>query len=184
MTLTKEQLLKFQKKSFASAEIWTNLSIDSLKAITQINHEKSMKSIEAIGELIPKIMSIKDPKEIVDLMKIEDFNQVVQESLRYQSNVVKVVSDGAHELIKMSDEAIDESRKEFKEYVNETNSKVSPEVKNISTSINTMSDLVITNIDFVRSTAKTSFTSFWSAVHEMYSSNLAVKKTTSKQFPV
>ena len=103
MANPQEQLAAWQKAALESTLTYAQASIASAEQLLKLNLEAARKSIEQSGKNTRELLSVSDPKELVQLRaRIAQTN--MQQTASYAQNIYEIVSQTQALLTKLGEE--------------------------------------------------------------------------------
>ena len=118
-----DKLVATQAKVAESAQALAQLAIENAKTIAEIQYDAARDVVATAQAKASKILSIKDPKEVLEMIAVKDAPVVIAEVTAVQSKMTKVIRKGNQEVVEMFESAIDESRADLKKLVKEVAAK-------------------------------------------------------------
>jgi formate-dependent phosphoribosylglycinamide formyltransferase (GAR transformylase) len=118
-----DKLVATQAKAAESAQALAQLAIENAKTIAEIQYDAAKDAVATAQAKASKILSIKDPKEVLEMITAEDAPVVIAEVTAVQSKMTKVIRKTNQEVVEMFESAIDESKADLKKLVKEVSAK-------------------------------------------------------------
>ena len=118
-----DKLVATQAKVAESAQALAQLAIENVKTITEIQYDAAKDAVAAAQAKASKMLSIKNPKEVIEIIKAEDAPVVIAEVTAVQSKMTKAIRKGNKEVVEMFKSAIDESNADLIKLVKEVTAK-------------------------------------------------------------
>jgi phasin family protein len=111
MANPQEQLAAWQKAALESTLTYAQASLSSAEQLLKLNLDAARNSLEQAGKNTRELLSISDPKELVQLRtKIAQAN--LQQTASYAQNIYEVVSQTQALLTKLNEEQFSRLNKE------------------------------------------------------------------------
>lgn len=117
-----EKMVATQSKAIESAHAIAQLAIENAMAMTEIHLDVTRDMLATAQAKAAHILTLKDPKEALDIFKTEEAQEVISGVSVMQSKVSKVISKSNKELVKMIELSIDDSQAELKQLAKEITS--------------------------------------------------------------
>ncbi len=114
-----EKLVATQAKAIESAHELAQLAIENAMAMTEIHFDVTKEVVATAHTKAAHMLAIKDPKEALDIFKIDEAQEVISEVSAIQSKVAKVISKSNKEVVKMIESSIDDSQAELRKLAKE-----------------------------------------------------------------
>jgi len=114
-----EKFVAAQAKAIKSAHELAQLAIENAKALTDIHFDVTKEAAASTQAKVAHILAIKEAKEVLEIFKAEEAQEVLSEVSVIQSRVAKVISNSNKEVVAMIESAIDDSQAEFRQMAKE-----------------------------------------------------------------
>ena len=177
------KLVATQTKAAESAQALAQLAIENAKTIAGIQYDAAKDAVAAAQAKASKILSIKDPKEVLEMIKAEDASVGIAEVSAVQSKMTKVIRKGNKEVVEMFESAIDESRADLKKLVKEVTAKVPAGSEAFVNTLDYLIDSTLQNFDQAYLASKEACANFEKSVDGAMSAFQAQFTTVSKPAP-
>jgi len=180
-----EKLVAAQAKAIESVQELAQLAIDNAKAITDIHFDVTKEAVASTQAKATHILTIKDAKEVLELFRVEEAQEVLSEVSTVQGKVNQVITKSNKEVVAMMESAIDDSQAELRQMVKEIAGMAPAGSAPAVTLFDFMFDASLQSFDQAYAVSKDAFANFEKTVESTVSSFqgqlMSVKKTATKK---
>jgi hypothetical protein len=175
-----EKLVATQAKAIESAHELAQLAIENAMAMTEIHFDVTKEVVATAHTKAAHMLVIKDPKEALDIFKIDEAQEVISEVSAIQSKVAKVISKSNKEVVKMIELSIDDSKSELRKLAKEITGSAPAGSGPVISMFEYTLDASLQSFDQAYSTSKDIYASFEKSVDGVMSSFQNQFATASK----
>ena len=165
-----EKLASAQAKSLESAQAIAQLAVESAQAIAEIQYEAAKDSVAIAQAKVAKVLTLKDPKEVLEMLKGEDAQAALAEVNAIHSKVSEVLRKGKKEVVEMIESAMGESRSELKKMIKEATAKAPAGSEAVVSAFNSMLENTLQSFDQAYSASKDAYANFEKSIDSTMSS--------------
>lgn len=155
-----DQLVATQAKAIESAQVLAQLTIDNAKAVAEIHYDATRDAVAIVQAKASEIYDIKDPKEVLEMIKTEVAPVVIAEVTAVQSKVTKVIRKHDKEAIEMFESAIGESKAELRKMVKEAVAKAPAGSESFVSAFDYLMNASLQNFDQAYSASRDVYSAF------------------------
>ena len=155
-----DKLVATQAKAIESAQVLTQLTIDNAKAVAEIHYDATKGAVATAQAKAGEIFNVKDPREVLEMIKAEVAPVVIAEVTAVQSKVAKVIRKTNKEVVEMFESAIDESKADLKKMVKEVSAKAPAGSESFVTTFDYLFDASLQTFDQAYSASKHVYSAF------------------------
>jgi len=175
-----EKLVAKQTKAIESAHELAQLAIENAMAMTEIHFDVTKTAVASAHSKAAHILAIKDPKEVLDIFKAEQAQEVLSEVSGIQNKVAKVISKSNKEVVKMIESSIDDSQAELRKIAKEISGMAPAGSAPAISMFEYLFDAGLQSFDQAYATSQDTYASFEKSVHGVMNSFQDQYATTSK----
>ena len=165
-----EKFIAAQAKAIESTQELAQLAIENAKAITGFHFDVTRDTVAATHTKAAHILTIKDAKEVLDIFKAEEAQEVISEVSAIQSKVAKVIGKSNKEAVEMFESAIDDSKAELRQIVKEITGMAPVGSSSVVTIFDFIFDASLQSFDQAYAVSKDAFMSFEKTIESTVSS--------------
>jgi hypothetical protein len=165
-----EKFVAAQAKAIESAQELAQLAIENAKAITDIHFDVTKEAAQLTQAKAAHLLAIKEAKEVLEIFKAEDAQEVLSEVSVIQSKVAKVISKSNKEVVAMIDSAIDDSQAEFRKMAKEITGMAPVGSAPVVTVFDYLFDATLQTFDQAYAVSKEAYTNFEKTMESTISS--------------
>ena len=138
-----------------------------------------------LAEILPQeksaeILKLKDPKEIMTMFSAHALQEASAGVVAYQAKVNSVLRKSHHELIEMTDSAIEHAKERLNDLVNEASAKAPTGSEAFTASFKAAFEAALQGFDQVRSSVHTAYANLEKSADSALNSNEHVVQTAAK----
>ena len=165
-----EKLVAAQAKAIESAQELAQLAIENAKAITDIHFDVTKEAAQLTQAKAAHLLAIKEAKEVLEIFKAEEAQEVISEISVIQSKVAKVISNSNKEVIAMIESAIDDSQAELRQMAKEITGMAPVGSAPVVTVFDYLFDATLQTFDQAYAVSKEAYTNFEKTMESTMSS--------------
>jgi hypothetical protein len=180
-----EKFVAAQAKAIESAQELAQLAIQNAKAITDIHFDVTKEAAESTQAKAAHILAMKEAKEVLEIFKAEEAQEVLSEVSVIQGKVAKVISKSNKEIVAMMESAIDDSQAELRQMAKEITGMAPVGSAPVVTVFDYLFDATLQTFDQAYAVSKDAYTNFEKTMESTMSSFqgelTAAKKASTKK---
>ena len=154
------KFVETQAKAIESAKALADIAIENAKAVSEIQLEVLKDALATTHIKACHLLSIKEPKEVLEVVKPEYAQTVIAEVAVVQSKVTKVIRKANHQVIEMIESAIDESKTDLKKVAKESMKHVPTGFEGIANAFDYVFDAALQTFDQAYIASKDAYIAF------------------------
>ena len=152
-----EKIVQAHQKSMESVHALSQLALENAQSLTQIYHDATKEMLATVQEKSAEIIKLKDPKEIMTMFSGHALQDASACVTAYQAKVNSVLRKSHHELIEMTDSAIDHAKEQLHDLVNEAASKAPTGSESFIPTFKAAFEATLQGFDQVRSSVHSAY---------------------------
>ena len=154
------KFVETQAKAIESAKALADIAVENAKAVSEIQLEVLKDALATTHIKDCHLLSIKEPKEVLEVVKPEYAQTVIAEVAVVQSKVTKVIRKANHQVIEMIESTIDESKTDLKKVAKESMKHVPTGFEGIANSFDYVFDAALQTFDQAYIASKDAYIAF------------------------
>lgn len=179
-----DKLVATQAKAIESVQVLAQLVVDNAKAVAEMQYGAA-KDAATISQIkAGDLLKIKDPKEVLDLVKAENAQAVMAEMTAAQGKIAMVLRKSNQEVVEMFESAVDESKADLKKMVKQLSARVPAGSEAFENMFDYLIDSTLHTFDQVYSASKDAYANYEksidSAMNSFQGQSATVMKPSAK----
>jgi uncharacterized protein (DUF4415 family) len=175
-----EKLVQAHQKSMESVHALSQLALENTQSLAQIHYDATKEMLATVQEKSAEILKLKDPKEIMTMFSAHALQEASAGVVAYQAKVNSVLRKSHHELIEMTDSAIEHAKERLNDLVNEASAKAPTGSEAFTASFKAAFEAALQGFDQVRSSVHTAYANLEKSADSALNSNEHVVQTATK----
>jgi len=175
-----EKLVQAHQKSMESVHALSQLAFENNQSLTQIHYDATKEMLAMVQEKSAEILKLKDPKEIMTIFSAHALQEASAGVVAYQAKVNSVLHKSHHELVEMTDSAIEHAKERLNNLVNEASAKAPTGSEAFTASFKAVFEAALQGFDQLRSSVHTAYANLEKSADSALNSNEHVVQTVAK----
>ena len=166
-----EKLVQAHQKSMESVHALSQLTLENTQSLVQIHYDAAKEMLATVQEKSAEILKLKEPKAIMTIFSIHALEEAYAGVTTYQSKVNSVLRKSQHELIEMTDSAINYAKEQLHDLVSEASTKAPTGSEVFTASFKTAFEAALQGFDQVCYSVHTAYANLEKSADSALNSN-------------